>query len=146
MAEPTGAIPTQPTPIPIFKGEGYDFWSIRMKTILRSRDLWDLVESGVNTADTNLVRLKTNQRRMLTPWLNQKRYTTSCSLALQQPIQPKKPGDIEDGVQGDEQVKAIKLQGLRRDFENLAMKEEKWWATTSHAYDDCQPRRRYGDM
>ncbi|KAD4982943.1 hypothetical protein E3N88_19614 [Mikania micrantha] len=28
MAEPTGAIPMQPTPIPIFKGEGYDFWEL----------------------------------------------------------------------------------------------------------------------
>ena len=32
--------------IPIFKGEGYEFWSIRMKTLLKSQDLWDLVEQG----------------------------------------------------------------------------------------------------
>ncbi|KAF3659392.1 putative LRR receptor-like serine/threonine-protein kinase EFR-like [Capsicum annuum] len=35
---------TQPL-IPIFTGESYEFWSIRMKTILKSQNLWDLVES-----------------------------------------------------------------------------------------------------
>ncbi|KAA0032274.1 putative gag-pol polyprotein, identical [Cucumis melo var. makuwa] len=37
--------------IPIFKGEGYEFWSIRMKTLLRSQDLWDLVEQGYADPD-----------------------------------------------------------------------------------------------
>lgn len=32
--------------IPIFKGEGYEFRSIRMKTLLRSQDRWDLVDIG----------------------------------------------------------------------------------------------------
>ncbi|TYJ98380.1 DUF4219 domain-containing protein [Cucumis melo var. makuwa] len=36
---------TQPL-ISIFKGEGYEFWSICMKTLLRSQDLLDLVEQG----------------------------------------------------------------------------------------------------
>ncbi|KAK3010224.1 hypothetical protein RJ639_011863 [Escallonia herrerae] len=36
---------TQPL-IPIFNGEGYEFWSIRMQTLLKSQDLWDLVEQG----------------------------------------------------------------------------------------------------
>ncbi|KAJ8644821.1 hypothetical protein MRB53_006569 [Persea americana] len=33
--------------IPVFKGENYEFWSIRVKTILRSQDLWDFVETGL---------------------------------------------------------------------------------------------------
>ncbi|TYK28117.1 putative gag-pol polyprotein, identical [Cucumis melo var. makuwa] len=37
--------------IPIFKGEGYEFWSIRMKTLLISQDLWDLVEQGYTDPD-----------------------------------------------------------------------------------------------
>lgn len=32
--------------IPIFKREIYDFWSIRMKTILAYPTLWNLIESG----------------------------------------------------------------------------------------------------
>ncbi|CAL2278968.1 unnamed protein product [Prunus armeniaca] len=36
---------------PIFNGENYEFWSIRMKTILKSHGLWDLVENGLSDLD-----------------------------------------------------------------------------------------------
>ncbi|KAH0680943.1 hypothetical protein KY284_022028 [Solanum tuberosum] len=32
--------------IPIFKGERYDLWSLKMKTMFRFQELWDLVETG----------------------------------------------------------------------------------------------------
>ncbi|KAK3001640.1 hypothetical protein RJ639_021269 [Escallonia herrerae] len=49
---------TQPL-IPIFKGEGYEFWSIRMRTLLKSQDLWDLVEqdSGCSNHMTGMKSL-----------------------------------------------------------------------------------------
>uniref|UniRef100_A0A3Q7HM55 Uncharacterized protein n=1 Tax=Solanum lycopersicum TaxID=4081 RepID=A0A3Q7HM55_SOLLC len=37
--------------IPVFKGESYELWSIRMKTILKFQDLWDLVERGYTDSD-----------------------------------------------------------------------------------------------
>ncbi|XP_020424492.1 uncharacterized protein LOC109950340 [Prunus persica] len=36
---------------PVFNGENYEFWSIRMKTILKSHGLWDLVENGFDVSD-----------------------------------------------------------------------------------------------
>ncbi|XP_010436687.1 PREDICTED: uncharacterized protein LOC104720492 [Camelina sativa] len=33
--------------IPIFNGKKYDFWSIKMATIFRTRNLWSVVEEGV---------------------------------------------------------------------------------------------------
>ena len=36
---------TQPF-VPIFNGENYDYWSIKMKTFFCSQDLWDIVEEG----------------------------------------------------------------------------------------------------
>ncbi|CAL2247830.1 unnamed protein product [Prunus armeniaca] len=36
---------------PVFNGENYEFWSIRMKTILKSHGLWDLIENGFNDSD-----------------------------------------------------------------------------------------------
>ncbi|CAB4298917.1 unnamed protein product [Prunus armeniaca] len=36
---------------PIFNGENYEFWSIRMKTILKSHGLWVLVENGLSDLD-----------------------------------------------------------------------------------------------
>ncbi|GJS29783.1 retrovirus-related pol polyprotein from transposon TNT 1-94 [Tanacetum coccineum] len=32
--------------IPVFKGDSYEFWSIKMKTLFRSQNLWDLVDKG----------------------------------------------------------------------------------------------------
>ena len=31
---------------PVFHGDNFDFWQIKMKTIFRSHDLWDMVEKG----------------------------------------------------------------------------------------------------
>ncbi|GAB2288154.1 hypothetical protein Dimus_037979 [Dionaea muscipula] len=33
--------------VPSFNGESYDFWSIKMSTVLRAYDLWEIVEKGV---------------------------------------------------------------------------------------------------
>lgn len=30
--------------VPIFEGENYDYWSLQMKTLFISQDLWELVE------------------------------------------------------------------------------------------------------
>lgn len=32
--------------VSIFDGEGYEYWSIMMKMLFRSQDLWELVEKG----------------------------------------------------------------------------------------------------
>ncbi|KAK2986468.1 hypothetical protein RJ640_000222 [Escallonia rubra] len=52
---------TQPL-IHIFKGKGYEFWSIRMRTLLKSQDLWDLVEQGYPDPDEES-RLKENKKK-----------------------------------------------------------------------------------
>ena len=38
--------------IPIFNGKSYDFWSIQMRTLFMSHDLWELVEEGYEAAAT----------------------------------------------------------------------------------------------
>ena len=37
---------------PIFNGDNYEFWSIKMKTIFKSHGLWDLVEKGFEISDS----------------------------------------------------------------------------------------------
>ncbi|BBG97058.1 hypothetical protein Prudu_006062 [Prunus dulcis] len=37
---------------PIFNGNNYEFWSIKMRTIFRSHGLWDLVEKGLEWSDS----------------------------------------------------------------------------------------------
>ena len=48
--------------IPVFKGESYEFWSIRLKTILKSQDLWDLVERGFADPEEGN-RLRDNKKK-----------------------------------------------------------------------------------
>ena len=49
---------SQPS-IPIFNGEGYEHWSIMIKTLFRSHDLWELVDKGFSKQDEE-PRLKEN--------------------------------------------------------------------------------------
>lgn len=37
--------------IPVFSRENYDFWSIKMRTLFISQDLWEVVENGYAEAD-----------------------------------------------------------------------------------------------
>ena len=56
-----GVSVSQPT-LPIFKGDGYEFWAIKMRTLFRSQELWDLVEHGFADPDEE-ARLKENRRK-----------------------------------------------------------------------------------
>ncbi|KAM2318397.1 hypothetical protein ACFX1S_001996 [Malus domestica] len=37
---------------PIFSGENYEFWRIKMVTIFKSLGLWNLVEKGIRTPNS----------------------------------------------------------------------------------------------
>ncbi|KAM1107286.1 hypothetical protein ACFX2B_004017 [Malus domestica] len=38
--------------VPISKGDNYDFWKIRMRTIFESHGIWDLVEKGLEILES----------------------------------------------------------------------------------------------
>ena len=52
MANGNASHPT----LPVFKGESYDFWSIKMRTLFISQGLWDLVETGYQDPDEDEAR------------------------------------------------------------------------------------------
>lgn len=123
MADQTTNPPT--TPIPVFNGNGYQHWSIRMKTILKSRDLWDLVEGGLNLEEPDPTRLKTLKKRdAYAMALIQQAVHEHLFSRIAAATNAKECWEIlQMEYQGDEQVMGVKLQGLRREFENLRMKE-----------------------
>ncbi|CAN6552218.1 unnamed protein product [Malus baccata var. baccata] len=49
---------------PIFNGENFDFWQIKMKTIFRSYELWNMVESGYR-APAKEEELREAERKLL---------------------------------------------------------------------------------
>ncbi|KAK5775200.1 hypothetical protein PVK06_043069 [Gossypium arboreum] len=64
----SGTNPATEPFIPIFKGEKYHLWSLKMKTMFKSQELWDLVEHGYEEPDPTPAepnqRLKKIIRRM----------------------------------------------------------------------------------
>ncbi|XP_076929254.1 uncharacterized protein LOC143593534 [Bidens hawaiensis] len=125
MAEYTSMLPAAPTPILVFKGDGYEYWSIRMKTILRSRDLWDLVVTGFDETEQDLNKLKVAQKRdaYAMAVIQQAVHDQLFSRVAAASTAKETWEILKMEFEGDSQVKFVKLQGLRRDFENLSMNE-----------------------
>lgn len=48
--------------IPIFDGEDFEFWMIKMKTTVVSYDLWTYIDQGYTVSDVPEYDLTVNQR------------------------------------------------------------------------------------
>ncbi|KAM1352391.1 hypothetical protein ACFX2H_031994 [Malus domestica] len=119
---------------PIFNGENFDFWQIKMKTIFRSHDLWDMVETGYNPpmqkedeelTATELKQLKENM-------IKDAKALGIIQGSVSDEIFPRiaileTANEAWDALKqefiGDKQVRSVKLQSLRRDFEYTRMGE-----------------------
>ncbi len=123
------------TQLPQFNGKNYDYWEITMKALFASQDLWELVEDGFEEpADENEFNRLTQAEKDL---LKSNRKKDSKALvflyqAVDQSVFPRIAAaktskeawqTLKTAYQGMEKVKTAKLQLLRRDFENLNMKE-----------------------
>jgi transposase InsO family protein len=121
--------------IPIFNGKNYDYWSIKMKTLFCSQDVWDLVENGFpEPADQQAYQALSQAEKDL---LKENKKKDSKALffiqqAMEESIFPKVAAatrskqaweSLQTTYQGTSKVKTTKLQILRRDFENLQMKD-----------------------
>ncbi|KAK3035077.1 hypothetical protein RJ639_032579 [Escallonia herrerae] len=116
-----------------FDGENYDFWFVKMKTIFKSLGLWESVVEGFTEPNTT-EGMTENQKKKL----DEKRQKDASALSLIQrnvtdPIFPrimrvesaKEAWEtLRNEFQGDHKVRVIKLQSLRKDLENMKMKED----------------------
>ncbi|KAL0356380.1 UNVERIFIED_CONTAM: Retrovirus-related Pol polyprotein from transposon TNT 1-94 [Sesamum radiatum] len=117
--------------IPRFDGH-YDHWSMLMENFLRSKEYWQIVESGIRepAEGTTLTEIqKTGLETKRLKDLKAKNYLfQSIDRPVLETILCKKTSkDIWDSMkkkyQGSARVKRAQLQALRRDFETLAMKD-----------------------
>eukprot|EP00253_Pinus_taeda_P026028 PITA_26028 len=123
------------TQLPQFNGKNYDYWAITMRALFASQDLWEFVEDGFEEpTDENEFN---NLTRTKKEWLKSYKKKDSKSLlflyqAVHESVFPRIAATktskeawktIKTAYQGMEKVKTAKLQLLRRDFENLCMKE-----------------------
>ena len=119
-------------PIPEFDGSDYGYWSIKIQTLLTGKDLWDIVEDGyVEPADWS--SLSADDKKAMKECRSKNSLALShLQAALDRSIFPRIGGCktakeawavLKAGFQGSDQVKEVKLQTLRTEFENVRMKE-----------------------
>ncbi|RVW94747.1 Retrovirus-related Pol polyprotein from transposon TNT 1-94 [Vitis vinifera] len=124
MATTNGSMVSVSQPaIPIFKGECYEFWSIKMKTLFKSQDLWDLVENGYPYPDEE-ARLKENTKKDSKAlfFIQQAVHESIFSKIAAATTAKEAWTTLKTAFQGSSKVITVKLQSLRRDFETLHMK------------------------
>lgn len=103
------------TLIPLFKGEGYQYWSIRLKTLLKSQDLWELVEQGYSTEDEE-GKLKENRRKdaKALAIIQQDVHDNMFSRIAVVSTAKKAWAVLREEFHGDSKVVVVRLQALRR--------------------------------
>ncbi|CAL8991389.1 unnamed protein product [Prunus brigantina] len=120
---------------PVFNGENYEFWSIRMKTILKSHGLWELVENGFNSSDLKKEKEEATdieKSTMAQILMKDARALGLIQSAVSDQLFPRIVNEetskgawdiLKLEFRGDKQVRNVKLQGLRREFEYTRMKD-----------------------
>ncbi|XP_021626966.1 uncharacterized protein LOC110625635 [Manihot esculenta] len=95
---------------PIFTGENYDLWAIKMTAFLKAHDLWEVVSTnaifprilGAQTAKEAWDKLRDE---------------------FQGSERVRSWDKLRDEFQGSERVRSVKLLTLKREFEMLRMNE-----------------------
>ena len=123
------------TQLPQFNGKNYDYWATTMKALLASQDLWEFVEDGFEEpADEDEINNLTQAEKKLLKSYKKKDSKAFYFLyqAVHESVFPRIATaktskeawqTLKIAYQGMEKVKIAKLQLLRRDFENICMKE-----------------------
>jgi len=148
---------------PVFNGENYEFWSIRMKTILKSHGLWDLVENGFDVSDPKKGKEKeegskaaeVEKSTMAEILMKDARALGLIQGAVSDQIFPRIVNEetskgawdmLKQEFRGDKQVRSVKLQGLRREFEYTRMKDsEPLSAYLTKLFDLINQMKSYGE-
>jgi gag-polypeptide of LTR copia-type len=109
--------------IPLFKGENYEFWSIKMVTLFKSQGLWNLVNNGVPDPDPNQQENEKEDARALF-YIQLAVHDTIFSKIAATTNAKETWTTLKTVFQGSTRVVTIKLQGLRMDFIKLQMNKE----------------------
>ncbi|KAI5338326.1 hypothetical protein L3X38_017597 [Prunus dulcis] len=124
---------------PIFSGENYEFWRIKMVTIFKSLGLWSLVEKGIPTPDSKKKKKKAEESseeevdaEMIAVLMKDAKALGIIQNAVSDQIFPRIANAdsakmvwnlLSSEYHGGDQVRSVKLQNLRREFEYMRMRE-----------------------
>jgi hypothetical protein len=117
--------------IPRFDGH-YDHWSMLMENLLRSKEYWSLIESGIPTVAAGVQPTEQQSKAIEEAKLKDLKAKNYLFQAIDRNIletilNRDTAKDIWDSMkqkyQGSTKVKRAQLQALRREFEVLGMKD-----------------------
>ncbi|KAI0510499.1 hypothetical protein KFK09_011101 [Dendrobium nobile] len=118
--------------LPKFTGKNYNQWSIQMRVLYQSQELWEIVESGFQEPE---VERDLNQRLLQELKENRKKdrkalffiYQAVDEIIFERISTAKTAKEAWDTLhasyKGDDKVKLVRLQTLRSQFDMLKMKE-----------------------
>ncbi|XP_021829447.1 uncharacterized protein LOC110769725 [Prunus avium] len=121
---------------PIFSGENYEFWRIRMTMIFKAHGLWKLVEKGISTSDPKKKKAEGSSEEEVDEKTAAAYMQDAMALGIIQTVvsyqifprianaeTTKMAWNLLYGeYHGGDQVRSVKLQNLRREFEYARMR------------------------
>lgn len=124
MASGSSSINVSQPQIPVFKGDSFEFWSIKM-TLLLSQDLWEYVDTSVVETNDDKVRVKEYKKRDAKAlfFIQQAVDEAIFSRIVAASTAKEAWTILKIEYQGSKKVITIKLQSLCRMFETSNMKE-----------------------
>jgi transposase InsO family protein len=126
--------------VPLFEGENYDFWAVKMETLFTSLDVLEFVQNGyeepasteaeksTEKAEESSQRLEELKKKKITDAGVLGMIQRGVSLSIFPRIMRAKTSKeawsiLQQEFEGDSKVRTVKLQSLKRDYENERMKE-----------------------
>src|SRR3954465_6605970 len=127
--------------VPLFEGENYDFWAVKMETLFTSLDVLEYVKNGYEEpapTEAEKSKEKAEESSQRLEELKKKKKITDAgvlgmiqrgvSLSIFPRIMRSKTSKeawsiLQQEFEGDSKVRTVKLQSLKRNYENERMKE-----------------------
>ncbi|WOH12088.1 hypothetical protein DCAR_0831587 [Daucus carota subsp. sativus] len=116
---------SQSSLIPIFDGDDYDYWKIKIRTVLRAEGLWNIVEKGFAEPEDEADLSEAELKKLESSRCQDARALSKLQMGVTKPIftristasTAKEAWEILEGeFHGDEKVRSINLQSLKKDF------------------------------
>ncbi|KAL4376377.1 hypothetical protein GQ457_02G040520 [Hibiscus cannabinus] len=129
---PTSSMSTTIPSPPLFTGDNYDYWCIKMKLFLKASALWEIVEIGYEEKNEDQQYNDAELKKFSDDEMKDARALSHIINCVSDTIFPKimRASSAKEAwrllqkeFHGDEKIRNIRLNTLRSQYDNMKMKE-----------------------